>query len=494
MRIKSAIALVLSLTMLFFCGCRAGLSEDELRLGVQSLLNDRFQANLFEMAQFKRRGSYPRKTSESHKEYLVYFDCKLRFVKDYSMGDWDNLSQNSLASLLGANVSGIRGVLPSGNKKGDEILVFGSVVQKQGQDGIWTIDSHSPQAAKVSRIKSLEEGNLSENPVQRIKSLRLKPQFKENSLLDTLTEEFRFSEIRTHLKIDQMEGKESLLSGRLGGEYYQIGQEIQTNYQKSKETLKLYATSGSIENLILLSESLSTFAIVQSDITSLAINGVLPGFDLKLGKEAHQDIVAVGSLYPEAIQILVTKASKITDITELKGKRISMGPRHGGARLNAEQVLQGLQFTPLDYQIHSYSGLEESIEAMVQNEVDAVFTTMAWPASPIREAMNRHSLRLISLNEFMRNQITNRVPHLIPVKIARHTYPNMDMDVSSLGVTALVLTRRNTEKQKVKDFLQYLYQSETKFSVSIKNARTGVTIPMHPAAEEFLNLMGSVPH
>ena len=90
-----------------------------------------------------------------------------------------------------------------------------------------------------------------------------------------------------------------LATGSPKGVYYQLGNWI--SYVAKKEGLKIeiLGSKGAAENLYLVSRGEADLGIVQSDIAYNAYNA-LGGF-----KEKTRYIKAIGSLYTEAIHIVV---------------------------------------------------------------------------------------------------------------------------------------------------------------------------------------------
>lgn len=78
-------------------------------------------------------------------------------------------------------------------------------------------------------------------------------------------------------------------------------------------------------------------AFVQNDITYWAVNGQL----MFQGKPL-KNIRAVASLYPEHVQMVVTKDSGIKKFTDLKGKRVGVGAPGSGVEGDVQALFKAL--------------------------------------------------------------------------------------------------------------------------------------------------------
>ena len=132
-------------------------------------------------------------------------------------------------------------------------------------------------------------------------------------------------------------------TGGTGGMYYAYGTELAKMVQAEGKgrALDVKTTAGSAANLRLLREKFLDLAIVQSDTLSNAING--RGIFAAAGPGVGY--AAVAGLYTEACQIVVSKNSEINSVSDLVGKKVSVGERESGVLQNAEQIFRaGLFF------------------------------------------------------------------------------------------------------------------------------------------------------
>ena len=113
---------------------------------------------------------------------------------------------------------------------------------------------------------------------------------------------------------------------------------------------------------------------------------------------------AVGTLYTEACQIVVTRESGITSIRDLAGKRVSVGAENSGVTRNAEQILQANGLT-LDKLKVSRLSFADSAAAMERGDLDAFFCTAGAPTNAVAELAEKTDIRLISPDQIGRAHV-----------------------------------------------------------------------------------------
>ena len=118
-------------------------------------------------------------------------------------------------------------------------------------------------------------------------------------------------------------------TGGTSGTYYSFGGAIANIWNSNIEAMNVTA-----ENLRLLNMHEADLALVQNDVMYYAYNGT----DIFDG-EVLTNFSAMLTLYPEIVQIAATKASGITNIASMKGKRVSVGDAGSGTEFNAKQIL-----------------------------------------------------------------------------------------------------------------------------------------------------------
>ncbi|WP_372364680.1 TAXI family TRAP transporter solute-binding subunit [Candidatus Uabimicrobium sp. HlEnr_7] len=486
-----------SLSLLLF-GCSKGPGQQELEKSVQQKLDTNFQDGLFKIKTFSRRGSYQYNTDDHPEpQLLVYYKAQIEFLKDYKLSDWNNLNASSLISTLGATPLGVTGLKQEGNKKSDVLVVYGTNNYIQ-TDGKWlehsshikTEQTESETATKKSVFVSeleederLEQQDLPANKRYLLELENIAKDFrkqKEQQNLDYLNAELKEIVRKAKFQAGKTRGWMTIATGSAGGEYHSLGNAIAQTFGKRKMA-KTYNTSGSQENCELVEKQQVLFAFTQNDIAAMAYNGS----ELFEGKKASSDLRAVCSLYPEAVHIMAGK--KITDISQLVGKKINIGAPGSGARANALQIIKAYNLKLEQFEIFEY-GFKDAVNALQKKEIDALFTTRAYPTKLIQNT----SANFLSVTSAVQDLLTKN-HSLIAINIPKNTYSYARKEVNTVGVTAMIVTHKDTPKEKVQQFLDTLFknvstmtqQSSQANYISPENAQTGISIPLHDAAKSY---------
>src|SRR5690625_5036153 len=184
----------------------------------------------------------------------------------------------------------------------------------------------------------------------------------------------------------------SFLTGGTSGTYYPLGGAIATII--SEETgiqTDALSSNASADNIIALRDGEAEIAFTQTDVASDAVEGtnVFDG-------EPVDSILAVGSLYPETVQIVTTKKSGIETVEDLAGKKVSVGAPGSGTYVNAEQILEihGMTMDDIDAQKLDFG---ESTGGIKDGNIDAAFITAGTPTGAVEEIQANAEINILPI-------------------------------------------------------------------------------------------------
>jgi len=132
----------------------------------------------------------------------------------------------------------------------------------------------------------------------------------------------------------------SLATGGTGGTYYPIGGGMADIVSRNLPDVQMTAETGnaSVANLNLIGTNQIEMALVQNDVAYFAYNGQMM-FD-----KAYKNVRAVAVLYPETIQVVAMKKSGVQKITDLPGKRVSVGAPGSGVLADVQLMFRVLGY------------------------------------------------------------------------------------------------------------------------------------------------------
>lgn len=512
--IRPLVLLLLVAAWLPLTGCRKGPTGKAMQAEVQAKLDAKFGPGIFSIESFERNGSFPySEKDDPTPRLLVYFKARLRFLQDYGLGEAGKLNAAVLATVLGARPGGITGVVPEGNRAEDVLKIFGSASYVQDGEGWTTSRKVAPKTEKSGKalLAASENRAVTERWLDELKEefKSLSNQGKRGHLQAFEHETWKFRRA-VHLRLDSLEGRISLLTGGNGSEYTAIGKSLARVAKARKLAFRDYNSAGSVHNCRIVGEGQADFGITQNDIAYMARRGE----ELFEGLRPYTDLQAVCGLYPEALQIVTLAESGIESVRDLAGRKVTIGSRGSGTRVNAVEVLEahGIDLEDLEIQERlSYTG---GLRALREGRVEVLFMTTAFPSRPLEELANDRSLRLLSLDAEVVDRLVTERPFLRRLTIPKGTYHEVEEDIATLGVTAMVVTHSEVPPERIEAMLALLFDSYAELEgtktaspqkplralehfaegssmasfISRVRASQGISIPFHPAAAR--NLLG----
>src|SRR5260370_31965970 len=153
-----------------------------------------------------------------------------------------------------------------------------------------------------------------------------------------------------------------------GSPYYRWAEEYQKNLAQSGITLEIKATSGSLENLRLLNDDTSG---VQLGFVQGGIATTRDGPQLR----------SLGRVIYEPIWVFYRGETKIDRLTDLKGKRVLVGPSGGGTNQLAIRLLAANGVTADTASLIAME-LPDYVAAFQSDKADAGFLVLGPEAQP----------------------------------------------------------------------------------------------------------------
>jgi TRAP transporter TAXI family solute receptor len=192
----------------------------------------------------------------------------------------------------------------------------------------------------------------------------------------------------------------AIATGGKKGAYYQYALKYAEALKKEGLTLEVRETNGSVENLKLLGdhEGGVEVAIVQSGVA---------------GPEDRHNFQALGSLYREPLWVFYRpRESKdgmddfgpITRLSQLRGRRIGVGPPGSGTNPIAMQLLEvngvvAAGGKPLGSSKLLDISVTQAAKKLQKGELDAAFFVAALEADYIKDLLNDSRVRLLSFSQ-----------------------------------------------------------------------------------------------
>jgi len=178
-----------------------------------------------------------------------------------------------------------------------------------------------------------------------------------------------------------------ILTGSTSGVYYPLGNALSSIFIKSIPGARssVQVTQGSVENLRLLEAGDGELAFSLGDTVSAAWKGnTEAGFGAPLTK-----LRGVAAIYHNYIQLVASEASGVKTLADLKGKRVSVGPKQSGTELNARAIFAAAGVTYADFARTDYLPFGQSAKMIEKGDLDATLQSAGLGVDSIRHLSRR---------------------------------------------------------------------------------------------------------
>ncbi len=286
----------------------------------------------------------------------------------------------------------------------------------------------------------------------------------------------------------------SMATGSPSGVYYPVGRAIGgliTKYLQNV-VVNVEVSTASVSNCEAVGKHAVDLALVQNNVATWAYTG-----RYMFREKAIKNLRAIATLYPEAIQIVTLKGRGINTITDLVGKRVSIGLPGSGTSIDAVSVLRlcGVKMEDLKLYHLSFSETTRRIE---DGKIDAGFVTAGYPTASIMNLAAHKNIELVSIPEEMIEKIHLDYPYYVRIVIPKGTYKGLVHDVTTVSCMAMLVVNAALSERLVYDITKTMWEHikdiysvhEKAKYITLKTALDGLSIPLHRGAERYYEEKG----
>lgn len=280
----------------------------------------------------------------------------------------------------------------------------------------------------------------------------------------------------------------SLATGGTQGTYYALGgtfANLITDETGIKTTAEVSQASAANVNALKAGDAEIVF--IQTDIAYYAKNG-----ELMFEGDAMENLVAIGGLYPETVQLITTANSGIKSYEDLKGKKVSVGAPGSGTYANAEQLLEihGLSIKD-DIQAQNLD-FGESTDGLQTGQIDAAFITAGYPTAAVEALGATADVVVVPVSVDKAEALIAKYPYYAVDAIPAGTY-GLASEVPTVSVLAMIATTSDLPDDVAYGITKAIYANADKIShakgafIKAETALDGIGIPVHPGAQKFFD-------
>lgn len=281
----------------------------------------------------------------------------------------------------------------------------------------------------------------------------------------------------------------SVATGAISGVYYPTGRAIcdvvNGSAQRSALRCSVEATPGSVYNVEALVDGEDDYAIVQSDVQSLAVNGQLRW----LGRPVSQ-LRSVMSLYPEVMTIIARPEAAIFGVEGLRGKRVNIGAPGSGTRATWDELGAALGLGTQDLAEAAELKQDSAMDRLCGGDLDASLMVVGHPSAQVARELAQCGLVLVPVHGPQIDAMIAEKPYFVTAVIPAAAY-GLDFDIKTFGIEATIVTTADQPEDQVYAFtlsvlagLEKLKRNHPVLAgmVPADMASLSQTAPLHPGA------------
>jgi len=280
----------------------------------------------------------------------------------------------------------------------------------------------------------------------------------------------------------------SIGTGGTGGVYYPLGGALASLMSLADSTRQYTAevTGGSVENVnrVVAGQIDLGFALSVTVYEAYHGSGDFP--------RPRTRLRVVAPLYPNVTQILVSASSTARSLSDLRGKRVSVGSAGSGTEQISRQLLEAYDLTYADI-TPRYLSFTESAAALQDGAIDAAIISVGIPAAAVLEATTTDGARLLGVDADKLAVLKSRYPYYSAGVIPAGAYPGVDAPIPTAAMMNWVVARDDLDGHVATTLLDILGNDRASLEQVHEMVKQidlsrldDAPVPLHPAVERWL--------
>lgn len=295
-----------------------------------------------------------------------------------------------------------------------------------------------------------------------------------------------------------------LATASTGGTYYPVGVAVATLAKiklqpKQKLSLSAITSAGSGDNLNLMRKNEAQFGILQGLYGAWAWNGTGPFKKQGANKEFRSVTMLWKNVEHFTVKKDAVKGNNLIDITALYSESFSIGKKNSGTEGSGKHILSSLNIETGKFNA-VHMGYGASAGALQDGRVKGMNTPAGIPVSAVTRAFSSdgENLKVLNISDESLKKINKEFPLWVRQIVPANTYPNQPEQIKTIAQPNFLAVKADLSEQDVYLVTKAIYEnlpflrsihSATKV-MSIENAISGLTVPLHPGAARYYREVG----
>jgi hypothetical protein len=303
-----------------------------------------------------------------------------------------------------------------------------------------------------------------------------------------------------------------IATGPTGGTYFPIGEAIASIishppgvYRCEKESVcgpagliaSVRTSPGAVANVLAVNAHRVDAALAQSDVVADAV--AAKGAFRREGAQTHVRLLA--ELFPEEVHVIAAATARVRSISDLRGKRVSIGPPASGTIVTARAVLAAYSIASRRIRPNT-DPADAAAGKLAKGQLDAMIFVGGAPVPFIRELLESGKAVLVPIDGRGRLRLLKRLPALSPATIPAGVYPHTGK-IDTVAVQALFVVNDSIPDGTTYAIAKSLFNPANRNALAgshrsaeairVQSAAKTSPIPLHPGARRFYVEAGALP-
>lgn len=283
----------------------------------------------------------------------------------------------------------------------------------------------------------------------------------------------------------------SIGTGGTGGLFYVIGAGMTEvlNQNLDGVTARAEVTGASVENIHRVAAGQMTFGFSSASTLYEASVGEGPF------ESGAKDVDALAYLYPAVMQFATIDSTEVSDLSELAGKRVNLGPPGSNASVLAQRLLEA--YGVADDVETRFLSYYEGVSALMNNQLDATVVLAGAPTAALIDLSSQRNMILLPVDAERVAGMIEEYPYYQLHDIPAGTYSGQTEAVTVINDPATIFTASSVDEDAVYNIVKALFDNLEQLgevhpqakAISLETA-TRTPIALHPGAQRYFDEAG----
>ena len=249
-------------------------------------------------------------------------------------------------------------------------------------------------------------------------------------------------------------------------------------------------TGGPVQNVTLVQMGDHDIGLVTMGPAYEAWTGVS---ELAPGLE-HKDIRALFPMYQTPFQVITLANSGINSVTDLAGKRVSVGPAGGTPGTYWPRFLESLGVAATV----SNAGAADAASQLKDGLIDAFAFAAGVPISAFSQLAAEADVKMFGFNEAEHAMILEKHPEVSALTIPAGTYAGHDYDQTTVAMWNFAIARADMPESLAYEIVKLVMENNDRMlqihasaaETLLENVGNNSFLPFHPGAVRYFEEKG----